>query len=90
MASENLQVGQDGLAITIANRSPAEVGRLIRELAAGALPDPAVLARTVRAKARDKYDRYLSDELLDLAYAARALDVPAAWATLAESATTVT
>jgi ATP-dependent Lhr-like helicase len=34
----------------------------------------------------DKYDRYLSDELLDVGYAARALDVPGAWASLAELA----
>ncbi|HET8661792.1 MAG TPA: DEAD/DEAH box helicase [Micromonosporaceae bacterium] len=85
-----LHVGQDGLAITVANRSPAEVGELVRELAAGVPPDPCALARTVRAKARDKYDRYLSDELLDAAYAARALDVPAAWATLAELASATT
>jgi ATP-dependent Lhr-like helicase len=48
------------------------------------------LASTVRAKAHDKYDRYLSDDLLDAAYAARALDVPGAWATLAELAAGVT
>jgi hypothetical protein len=35
-------------------------------------------------KTRDKYDRYLGDDLLNLAYAARALDVPATWATLAD------
>jgi ATP-dependent Lhr-like helicase len=49
-------------------------------------PDPVVLATGVRAKTHDKYDRYLSDELLNVAYAARALDVPGAWATLAELA----
>jgi ATP-dependent Lhr-like helicase len=90
LAGCGVQVGQDGLALTVANRSPAQVAGLIRELATGARPDPAVLARTVRAKARDKYDRYLNDELLDAAYAARALDVPGAWATLTELATTVT
>jgi ATP-dependent Lhr-like helicase len=84
------QVGQEGLAITVGHRSPAEVRDLIRELAAGAPPDPVALASTVRAKAHDKYDRYLSDDLLDAAYAARALDVPGAWATLAELATAVT
>lgn len=90
LTGHGLQVGQDGLAITVANHSPTEVLDLIRELAASAPPDPSALARTVRAKARDKYDRYLSDELLDAAYAARALDVPAAWATLTELASAVT
>jgi len=88
LAGRGLQTGQDGLAISVANRSPADVHDLIRELAADTLPDPIALARTVPAKAHDKYDRYLSDELLDAAYAARALDVPGTWATLAELAAT--
>jgi ATP-dependent Lhr-like helicase len=89
LAGHGLQVGQDGLAITVGHRSPADVVGLIRELAAGAPPDPVALANTVRAKTHDKYDRYLSDELLDAAYAARALDVPGAWTTLAELACAV-
>ncbi len=90
LAGRGLQVGQDGLAITVGHSSPADVRDLIHELAAGAPPDPAALASTVRAKARDKYDRYLGDELLDAAYAARALDVPGAWEALAELAAAVT
>ncbi len=86
LAGHGLQASQDGLAITVGNRSPVEVRDLIRELAAGAPPDSITLAHTVPAKARDKYDRYLSNELLDAAYAARALDVPGAWATLAQLA----
>jgi ATP-dependent Lhr-like helicase len=88
LAGRGLQAGQDGLAITMGNRSPAEVRDLIRELATSAPPDPITLAGTVPAKARDKYDRYLSNELLDAAYAARALDVPGAWATLGRLAAT--
>ena len=37
-------------------------------------------------KTRDKYDRYLGEQLLDLAYAARALDVPGTWELLDELA----
>jgi ATP-dependent Lhr-like helicase len=84
LASHGLTVGQDGLAITVGNCSPNSLWELIQELAADPPPDPLALATTVRAKAHDKYDRYLSDDLLDLAYAARALDVPGAWTTLAE------
>lgn len=58
---------------------------MLRELATSPPPDPVALASTVRAKVHDKYDRYLSEELL--AYTARALDVPGAWASLAELAT---
>jgi ATP-dependent Lhr-like helicase len=86
LGSHGLAVGHDGLALTIGNCSPAGLRTLVEELAAGPPPDPVSLARTVRTKVRDKYDRYLSDDLLDLAYAARALDVPGAWASLAELA----
>ncbi len=87
LARHGLEVGQDGLAITVGNCSPAGLLDVIRELAAGPAPDPVTLAATVRAKVHDKYDRYLSEELLNLAYAARALDVPGSWASLAELAT---
>ena len=86
LASHGPTVGQDGLAITVGNCPPAPLWELIRELATCRPPDPVALAATVRAKAHDKYDRYLGDDLLNVAYAARALDVPGAWATLAELA----
>jgi ATP-dependent helicase Lhr and Lhr-like helicase len=86
LAGHGLEVGQDGLAITVDNCSPAALLGVVRQLAAGTAPDPVALAATVRAKLHDKYDRYLSEELLNLAYAARALDVPGAWASLAELA----
>lgn len=86
LAGHGLHIGQDGLAITAGNCSPAQLLDVVRKLAAEPAPDPVALAATVRAKAHDKYDRYLSEDLLDLAYAARALDVPGAWASLAELA----
>ncbi|MEU4645371.1 hypothetical protein, partial [Micromonospora sp. NPDC023814] len=82
----HLEVGQDGLAITVDNCSPAQLLEVIKELAVSPPPDPVALASTVRAKMHDKYDRYLGEELQNLAYAARALDVPGAWASLAELA----
>ncbi len=87
LAQHDLTVGQDGLALTIANCSPAELLTIVKGMAAGPPPDPVALASVVRTKVHDKYDRYLSEDLLNLAYAARALDVPGAWASLAELAT---
>ena len=84
LAGLGRRVGQDGLAITVGDCTPAELRDLVRALVAAPPPDPVWLAATVRAKAHEKYDRYLSAELLDIAYAARALDVPGAWACLAE------
>jgi len=86
LASHGLSVGQDGVCLTVKGTTPTGLWTLIHELATAPQPDPLALADCVRAKARDKYDRYLGEELLSLAYAARALDVPAAWATLADLA----
>jgi ATP-dependent helicase Lhr and Lhr-like helicase len=78
--------GLDSRRRAAAGCSPAQLTELIRQLAAGPAPDPDALAATVRAKVHDKYDRYLSEEVLNRAYAARALDVPGAWASLVELA----
>jgi ATP-dependent Lhr-like helicase len=86
LTRHGLAIGQDGLAITVGNCAPGQLLDVIKELAASPAPDPVALAGTVRAKTHDKYDRYLSEELLNLGYAARALDVPGAWQSLAELA----
>jgi ATP-dependent Lhr-like helicase len=86
LAAQGRQVGQDGIALTVGGCAPGELRQLVQALAAGPRPDPEWLAGTVRAKIHDKYDRYLGTELIDRAYAARALDVPGAWDCLAELA----
>ncbi len=86
LASHGLSVGQDGVCLTVKGITPTRLWTLIRELAAAPQPDPLALAESVRTKARDKYDRYLGEDLLNLAYAARAIDVPAAWSALADLA----
>ena len=86
LASHGFGTGQDGLCLTVKGASAFDVWVLLQELAQAPPPDPVSLARTVRVKVRDKYDRYLGEELLDLAYAPRALDVPGTWDLLAELA----
>src|SRR6266700_383141 len=86
LASQGLNVGQDGVCLTVKGTTPTRLWALIHELAAAPQPDPLALADSVRTKARDKYDRYLGEDLLNMTYAARALDTPAAWATLADLA----
>ena len=87
LAGLGLTGGQDGLCRTIKGSGALELWELVQELALSTPPDPLALARTVRVKTRDKYDRYLGEDLLDRAYAARALDVPGTWELLAELAT---
>ena len=86
LASHGWAVGQDGLCLTLKGISAFQLWELVQELAAAPHPDPLALARTVRVRTRDKYDRYLGKDLLDLAYAARALDVPGTWELLGELA----
>lgn len=86
LGMHGLSVGQDGLAITVDHCSPTRLLEVITHLATGPAPEAVAIAATVRAKQHDKYDRYLGDDLLNHGYAARALDVPGAWACLAELA----
>ena len=60
--------------------------QIIQDLAADRPPDPVTLAASVANKRADKHDCYLSDDLLDVSYAARSLDVPRAWETLRQLA----
>jgi ATP-dependent Lhr-like helicase len=86
LASQGLDVGQDGVCLTVKGTTPTRLWTLIQELAAASPPDALALADIVRTKTRDKYDRYLGEDLLNLAYAARAIDIRATWATLADLA----
>lgn len=84
LGAHGLSVGQDGLAITVGDCTPAQLLDVLAGLSSGPVPDPVAIAATVRAKRHDKYDRYLSEDLLNRAYAARALDVPGAWSCLTD------
>lgn len=87
LANHGCEVGHDGVALTLRHTTPADLHALLVSLALQAPPDPTSLAATVPVKAHDKHDQYLDDDLLNLAYAARALDVPRAWSTLRRLAT---
>ena len=57
----------------------ALVEQVLDTLAQASPPEPTHLAAAVAAKAEEKWDDVLSPDLLDEAYAARALDVDAVW-----------
>ena len=77
-----LQVGQDGVALTIRGATIDEVLASMRNVLAQGPPDPAELAETVNNVERQKYDHYLSPALKGRGYAAHALDVDGAWNSL--------
>ncbi|MBO0883532.1 MAG: hypothetical protein J2P17_24995, partial [Mycobacterium sp.] len=61
---------------------PDEVIGLLEVMAAAPPPDPRDLAALIPDRTLDKYDEFLSSDLLSTAYAARKLDVAAVWETL--------
>lgn len=69
---------REGPAI-VADGTEDVVRGVLERLAASAPPDPLDLAATVPNKREEKWDDILSPWLLDMAYAARALDVDGAW-----------
>jgi ATP-dependent helicase Lhr and Lhr-like helicase len=77
-----LEVGQDGVALTVRRTNAVGLWKLLGRLAGEPPPDPLELADTVANKAADKHDQYLGDDLLTASYAARSLDVPGAWSAL--------
>ncbi|MBB5789566.1 DEAD/DEAH box helicase [Jiangella mangrovi] len=84
--SVGLKVSMDGVGLTVVGAAPATIVAAARELVAAGEPEAATLAEDVTVKTRDKYDEYLSDHLLCLAYASHSLDVRSAWQTLAQLA----
>lgn len=78
----DIRCEDDGLALCLPGTTPEKVTGLLEEMAASPPPDPKELAALVPDRALDKYDEFLGPNLLSAAYAARKLDIPAAWATL--------
>lgn len=86
-ASVEVPAVRDGVGLTIVSTHSIDVVTAAKTLLERGQPDPEVLAGSVPNKLRDEYDEYLSEDMLALAYAAHALDVPAAWQALTELAT---
>lgn len=84
LTGEGVSVGKDGVALTCRDTSEAKLRDIFTRLAASPMPDPSALASHVPNKAMEKHDAYLSEALLNDAYAARDLDVPGAWNALSE------
>ncbi|HWK81657.1 MAG TPA: DEAD/DEAH box helicase [Thermomicrobiales bacterium] len=82
LAQRAVNVGMEGVAIVCRDASPEHIRRLLREMAGSAMPDAEELAAGVTVKEKEKFDQFLSDDLLTAGYAARDLDVPGAWAAL--------
>lgn len=70
---------RDGVAITIPGVQSERVRNEFRAIADAGVPDPVTLARKVRNKQTEKYDGFLSEDLLALDYASRGMDAEGAF-----------
>ena len=68
----------EGIALAVSGTSQEEVRSILQEFVAAVPPDPFELARTVANKAREKYDHFITDELLSADYAALRIDIEGA------------
>lgn len=86
LQARGLDVAQGRVEITVQGVSPDALHGHLVDLADGPPADAVELAAGVAVKQADKYDRYLSPDLLAHAYAARSLDIPNTWHALRELA----
>ncbi len=68
----------EGIALSISSTSKEEVRSILQEFVKAVPPDASELAGTIANKAREKYDHFISDELLSTDYAASRLDIDGA------------
>lgn len=80
LTSGQLEVSHDGVALALPSVGPGEALELLTRLLSAEPVDAVELAAKVPAKAAEKHDWMLSDELLAMAFASRSLDVPGAYA----------
>jgi ATP-dependent Lhr-like helicase len=72
---EDLDATYQGSAITITDADLPRLEKALHRIVDAPAPEATKLARHVENKAIDKYDDYLSDDLLAATYASRTLDV---------------
>lgn len=79
LRSKGIKATNEGIAIAVFNASPVEIQDALRVLLAEGKPDTYELARSVENKVCQKYDLFLSDDLLSRDYAASKLDAEGAY-----------
>jgi len=84
LRSKGLKAMNEGVTVLVANSSPEKVQDCLEQLLKDGVPDAYELARSVANKACEKYDLFLTDELLSADYAASKLDAEGAFEVLAK------
>jgi ATP-dependent helicase Lhr and Lhr-like helicase len=84
LMARGLKVQNQGVTLKVNGVDLKDVRSHILDLLQQGPADPVELAAAVKNKRNDKYDRFLSDDLLCRNYAASHLDAPGAWSVLEE------
>lgn len=79
LRSKGMKAVNEGVAIVITNALSDEVQNCLRALLKEGVPDAYELARSIVNKTTEKYDLFLTDELLSSDYAASKLDAAGAF-----------
>ncbi|EKD37903.1 MAG: hypothetical protein ACD_75C00946G0001 [uncultured bacterium] len=82
LSAKGMKAANKGIAIAVTNASPDEVQKCLRALQKEGVPDVYELARSVANKAIEKYDLFLTDELLSADFAVSKLDADGAYTLL--------
>lgn len=78
LRSRGLKAANEGVSVVAFNSSPDKLRECLRTLLKEGLPDTFELAKSVANKAAEKYDLFLTEELLSTDYAASKFDAEGA------------
>lgn len=79
LRSKGIKAANEGIAVAVLDTSPDELRNCLGTLKKESPPDAYTLAKSVANKACEKYDQFLTDELLSIDYAASKLDAEGAY-----------
>lgn len=77
--ARGLKAEHEKTAIIVSNADVSKVEQVIKDMIAGGPEDPLKLAASIQNKAKEKYDLFLSEELMSADYASSKLSAKEAW-----------
>lgn len=84
LRARGLTAESQGVAIIISKMDAVGLSQILKDVVREGPADPLKLAATIQNKAKEKYDLFLSEELLSADYASSKLDPLGAWERLKE------
>ena len=82
LRARGFKAENERIAILVSKCDAVELERALKDMVSEGPADPLKLAATIQNKAKEKYDLFLSEELLSADYASSKLDPVGAWEVL--------